>query len=212
MSIGSTVRNRLGRFETPAAEAYRAMFISLSDFALKVQRIAPHAERVLEVGCGDGAVADRISNAYPNAQYIGIDVAPDPGRRYSGDPARASFRSITCGQLQKIEPKPFDLILIVDVLHHVSENDDRAQILTDAAAMMAPGGTIMVKEWERSRHLGYLAGATCDRYVSGDRTARFMDRRELSALLTIGAPGLAVVCSTTVRPWACNTLLALRAR
>lgn len=212
MSIGAAVRNRLGRLESPATDAYRAIFFSLTDFVSNVRRMVPDANRVLEVGCGDGAVADRISRLYPGAHYTGIDVAPEPGRRYRGDPARATFRSITSGQLRETDPMPFDLVLIVDVLHHVPKNDDRAQILADAAAMMAPGGTVLVKEWERSRHLGYLAGATSDRYVSGDRSARFMDRSELVTLLRIGAPGLVVADFTTVRPWACNSLLALRAR
>jgi hypothetical protein len=76
--------------------------------------------------------------------------------------------------------------------------------------MTSVSGSVLVKEWERSRNIGYLAGATCDRYVSGDRTARFMDRAELLTLLTTGVPTMSVIDSATVRRSACNALVALR--
>lgn len=210
MSIGQTVRARLGRFETPAAEAYRAMFISLDDLARQVSQLVPQAARVLEIGCGDGSVADRVSRGYPGAHYVGIDVAPEPGRRYTGDASRAEFHSMTSAELRATDPEPFDLVLVVDVLHHVPADADRVQLVNDAVAMMSPAGTLVVKEWERSRHLGYLAGATADRFISGDRQARFMDAADLRSLLAQGAPDLAVGASATVRPWACNSLTALR--
>ncbi|HEY7927407.1 MAG TPA: class I SAM-dependent methyltransferase [Candidatus Dormibacteraeota bacterium] len=212
MSIGSAVRTRLGRFETPAAEAYRALFINLDDLADTVARLIPRATRVLEIGCGDGAVADRICRVYRDVEYVGIDVSPNPGRRYTGDRVRATFRSMTSSQLRASAPAPFDLVLIVDVLHHVPAEPDRVRIVADAAAMITPGGTVLVKEWERSRQLSYLLGATCDRFVSGDRAARFMNRDQLTALIAAGAPDLAVVHNASVRPWRCNALTLLQAR
>jgi len=75
--------------------------------------------------------------------------------------------------------------------------------------MTCSAGTVLVKEWERSRHLAYMAGATADRYISGDRQALFMDRAELLRLLDVGAPSLEVGAVTSVRPWACNVLVKL---
>src|SRR6478735_2842256 len=149
MSIGSTVRARLGRFEQPAAEAYRAVFISLDDLARQVGTAAPHAARILEIGCGDGSVADRVIRTHPHAHYLGVDVSAAPGRRYTGAPDRAAFAAMTAGELRATEPEPFDLVLVVDVLHHVHNDEDRAALLADAAAILAPGGTLLVKEWAR---------------------------------------------------------------
>jgi 2-polyprenyl-3-methyl-5-hydroxy-6-metoxy-1,4-benzoquinol methylase len=211
MSIGATVRARLGRFEQPVAEAYRAMFIDLDDLARRVDATAPGARRVLEIGCGDGSVADRVVRTHPRARYLGIDVSASPGRRYTGAPDRATFATMTSGQLRATEPAPFDLVLVVDVLHHVHDVRDRAALLADAAALLAPGGVLLVKEWARGRHPAYFAGAVADRYVSGDRDARFMDRAELSALLA-AVPELAVTATASVRPWPCNVLVTARRR
>ena len=207
MSIGTTVRARLGRFEQPAAEAYRAMFISLDDLARQVGAAAPGAARILEIGCGDGSVADRIARTHPGARYLGIDVSPAPGRRYTGSRERAAFATMTSRELRATEPAPFDLILVVDVLHHMHDDLDRSALLADAAAMLARGGTLVVKEWARSRHPAYVAGAVADRYVSGDRRARFMDRAELAALLAAAVPDLVVTATGSVRPWPCNVLV-----
>ena len=210
MSIGTTVRARLGRFEQPAAEAYRAMFISLDDLARQISAAAPDAERILEIGCGDGSVADRVIRTHPHAHYLGVDVSAAPGRRYTGPPDRAAFATTTAGGLRATAPEPFDLVLVVDVLHHVHDEADREALLADAAAMLAPGGTLLVKEWARGRHPAYLAGAVADRYVSGDRQARFMDRAELAALLAVAVPDLVVTATATVRPWPCNVLVTAR--
>jgi 2-polyprenyl-6-hydroxyphenyl methylase/3-demethylubiquinone-9 3-methyltransferase len=208
MSIGPVVRARLGRFEQPAAEAYRAMFVNLDDLARRVRAAAPAATRILEIGCGDGSVADRITHTHPHARYLGIDVSPAPGRRYTGPPDRAAFAIQTSGELRATGPAPFDLVLVVDVLHHIPDDRDRAALLADAAAMLAAGGTLLVKEWARGWHPAYLAGAVADRYVSGDRQARFMDRRELADLLAAAVPDLPVTATASVRPWACNVLVA----
>jgi 2-polyprenyl-6-hydroxyphenyl methylase/3-demethylubiquinone-9 3-methyltransferase len=210
MSIGTAVRARLGRFEQPVAEAYRAMFIDLDDLARQAGAVAPGARRILEIGCGDGSVADRVVRTHPHARYLGIDVSAAPGRRYTGAPDRATFVTMTSGQLRATEPVPYDLVLVVDVLHHVHDLHDRAALLADAAALLAADGTLVVKEWARGRHPAYFAGAVADRYVSGDRDARFMDRAELSALLAAAVPELAVATSSSVRPWSCNMLVTAR--
>lgn len=194
------------------AEAYRAMFINLDDFLGTVLRLVPDASRILEIGCGDGAVADRVARYYPSARYVGIDTADDAGRRYSRDRAMASFHTMSSTDFRATEPGLFDLVLIVDVLHHVGTETERVGLVADAAALTAPNGTIIVKEWARSSHPAFLAGAFADRYVTGDRHVRFADHTELMDLLASGAPGFVVRDADTVRPWACNTLLALHRR
>jgi 2-polyprenyl-6-hydroxyphenyl methylase/3-demethylubiquinone-9 3-methyltransferase len=75
-------RRRLSSFEKPTAEAYRKLFFDLDHFGRLSRDLArPGVKRILEIGCGDGAVADRITAAFPSANYVGIDVAEGPGSR-----------------------------------------------------------------------------------------------------------------------------------
>ena len=85
MSIGRSVRARLGRFEAPVSDLYRRQFIDLDACAHSLSGIVD-ATSILEVGCGDGQMASRLLVAFPDARYAGIDVAPEVGHLCEGDP------------------------------------------------------------------------------------------------------------------------------
>lgn len=208
MGIGTAVRHRLGRFEIPAAEAYRNRFIDLDSLATTLASLTT-AKRILEIGCGDGAFGERLVGVFPDAEYVGIDVASNPGRLYRADPARATFRSITSSDFIKENPEPFDLVTIVDVVHHVPE-ELRIPILTDAANLTAPGGMVAVKDWERGRGLAHLMAFTADRYVTGDKTVRFPSREELRHFIDAGLSDFEVTCETRIPPRRNNVLYTLR--
>lgn len=208
MGFGSAVRHRLGRFEIPAADAYRNRFIDLDSLATTLASLTS-AKRVLEIGSGDGTFAQRLVKAFPDATYVGIDVAPNPGRLYRGDPSRVTFRSITSADYIAEDPEPFDLVTIVDVVHHVPE-ELRVPILMDAAKLTAPGGMVAVKDWERGKGIAHLMAYTADRYVSGDKTVRFPARDELQNIIEAGLPDFEVVCEARIPPRRNNVLYALR--
>jgi 2-polyprenyl-3-methyl-5-hydroxy-6-metoxy-1,4-benzoquinol methylase len=165
--IGPSVRARLGRWEIPAADLYRSFFIDLDSCATLVSRLFP-AQRILEVGCGDGSFAQRLLQHYPSARYEGIDIASEPGRLFRGDTSRASFRRQESGALVNSRPPPFDLVVLVDVIHHVPQAQ-REQIVRDVQALTAKGGHYVVKEWEPTRTLGHAAAWAADRLITGDR-------------------------------------------
>src|SRR4051794_25701463 len=121
VGFGTAVRTRLGRWELPAAELYRSAFINLDDLAASLASLGP-VKRILEIGCGDGSMADRLCAAYPDAEYLGIDIAPNPGRLFQGDRSRATFRSVLSSDLLAEKPEPFDLVAVVDVVHHIPED------------------------------------------------------------------------------------------
>jgi 2-polyprenyl-3-methyl-5-hydroxy-6-metoxy-1,4-benzoquinol methylase len=210
LGLGTAVRTRLGRWEIPAAELYRSAFINLDDLAASLASLGP-VKRILEIGCGDGAMADRLCTAYPDSEYLGIDIAQSPGRLFRGDPSRATFRSISSSDLLAERPEPFDLVAIVDVIHHVAD-DLRAAVLRDAAELTASDGLLAVKEWERGRGLAHVMAYTADRYISGDNTVRFMEPAELRSLIRETVPSFSVVCEARIPPHRNNILLALRRR
>ncbi|AUG75232.1 Methyltransferase domain-containing protein [Kitasatospora sp. MMS16-BH015] len=208
MGITTTVRRRLGKYEIPAAELYRSVFIDLDSLTTTLLSLG-RPGRILEIGCGDGAVAERLVGALPDAEYVGIDVMAAPGRLFRGDRARAEFRSVYSHDLRAEGPALFDLVLVVDVLHHVPPAQ-REALLRDAEALLAPGGTLIVKEWERRSDLAHLMAYTADRYLSGDRNVDFGDRAELLTTISCALPELSVVCEARVPPNRSNILFALR--
>jgi 2-polyprenyl-6-hydroxyphenyl methylase/3-demethylubiquinone-9 3-methyltransferase len=208
VGIGTAIRHRLGRWEIPAAEVYRSRFIYLDDLATTVTSLTT-AKRILEIGCGDGSFGQRLCAVFPDAEYLGIDIAPAPGRLYRGDPQQAEFRTMSASDLVAEGPPPFDLVVFVDVLHHIPQ-PGRVPILADAATMTTPTGLIAIKEWERSRGMSHLACYAADRYVTGDRNVDFATREELRSMVGDGLPGFEVVCEARIPPRRNNMFLALR--
>jgi 2-polyprenyl-6-hydroxyphenyl methylase/3-demethylubiquinone-9 3-methyltransferase len=206
VGIGRAVRTRLGRFEEPVSDRYRSFFIDLDDCA---HILAEHVEArsILEVGCGDGQLANALVAHFPEARYVGIDIAPDVGRLYRGDPERASFASVDSGSFLDSTSERFDLVLLVDVLHHVPR-PLRDGVLDDVRELTADGGHYAVKDWIRSRSLVHAAAWTSDRFLTGDRVAYF-EEDELRAL--VGRAGDEPTLSTRVRP-RCNNLLLVHRR
>ncbi|HEU5473350.1 MAG TPA: class I SAM-dependent methyltransferase [Actinophytocola sp.] len=208
MALGPGIRRRLGRFEVAAAQAYRSFFINLDDLAVTLASLT-EAKRILEIGCGDGLFAQRLCEVFPEAEYVGIDVADNPGRLFRGDRSRVSFHTTAVSDFLAESLDRFDLVAIVDVLHHVPPAQ-RVQVLGDAGRLVSANGTIAIKECERSRHPGYLSIYFADRYFSGDKTVRFADRDELRHLMAQALPGFAVACEARVPSLRANLLYTLR--
>ncbi|MFY1694053.1 MULTISPECIES: class I SAM-dependent methyltransferase [unclassified Solwaraspora] len=207
MGIGTFVRHRLGRLEIPAAELYRRFFIDLDHLGGRVAALHP-AKRILEVGCGDGALAQRLTTVFPTAEYLGIDPAATAGRLYRGDPARAEFRRQDIAMLAAGQPDPFDLVVIVDVLHHIPATA-RPAVLRHAAALTAAGGLLLVKEWARDRPVAGRLAYWADRYVTGDRDVEFMTEAQLATLLGGTLPEFTRTTLAPIPPWRENVLVAL---
>ncbi|HEX5117985.1 MAG TPA: class I SAM-dependent methyltransferase [Pseudonocardiaceae bacterium] len=210
MSLGSAVRRALGPWEPAAIRVYRELFIDLDSLAVTVGSVAPQAKRILEVGCGDGAMAAALRRVLPDTTLLGLDPGmAEPGRMYDGESAGVEFRRISTAELIAENPEPFDLVMLCDVVHHVTD-EQRAAVLRDAAALTAPGGTVAVKEWEHRGGMGTAVAFVADRGISGDAGVRFMPRAELDELLAAAMPGWETTCEARIPPRRANLLLTLR--
>lgn len=102
------------------------------------------AGRVLEVGCGEGALARELDAA--GYEVLAIDpVAPEG----------AIFRRVTLADLD--EPGPFDAVVAAFSLHHVHDLD---RALDRVVGLLAPGALLLVDEFAHDR----LDEATADWY------------------------------------------------
>ena len=148
MSLGSRIRNALGPLERPASERYRSLFLDLDALVDRIAAWTP-ATNILEIGCGDGMVTARLADRYPRARVTGIDIGAEPGRQFQGDHSRVEFHQQQVEEFAAGHTGTFDLVLLCDVLHHVPP-DERGGVLTGARRALAPGGRVVLKEWERA--------------------------------------------------------------
>jgi 2-polyprenyl-6-hydroxyphenyl methylase/3-demethylubiquinone-9 3-methyltransferase len=210
MGVGAAVRHRLGPLEHTAAERYRAAFINLDDFVRVVASLT-RPSRIIEIGCGEGAVAEHICREFPAAHYTGIDIAPTPGRLFRGDRQQAEFHSISSSEILDREPEPYDLVMLVDVFHHLGE-ELRSPTIRDLNALCVTGELIVVKDWERTRTPAHIACYVAERYVGGDANVRYLSRLELWKAIQAGLDGADLVCEARIPPRRNNLMFALRKR
>jgi len=109
----------------------------------------PLRGRVLDYGCGHGAFALWLAQLSPERDVLGVDISAD---RIATAQAAASAIPPAAGKPRfariepgEVPPGPWDAILFVDVLYLLPE-PEQGRLLQSAAAALAPGGVLLVKE------------------------------------------------------------------
>ena len=75
--------------------------------------------RVLEVGVGEGEVSRRLSQRWPDARIVGVDLPDDElAGHWRGSPFAGLFAD---GTALPFPDGQFDLVLAIEVLEHVAD-------------------------------------------------------------------------------------------
>jgi SAM-dependent methyltransferase len=140
---------------------------------------------VLDIGCGIGQYASLTSG-----RYVGIDLnCPyvDHARRRRSDATHA-FRCVDAAELVA-EGERFDLVLMVDFLHHLSE--EAAVGVLRTARELALGHVVSLEPvTEQANRVGRW-------FIENDRGEHMRPHRELLALFE--AAGVAVEADEPLR-------------
>jgi len=170
---------------------------------------APRAACILEVGCGEGAMTERLIEAYPVARITAIDVTPRLGRLFRGDQSRVEFIQAPVGDIAAREPGAFDLVLLSDVVHHVPL-PLREPLLADIRTTLAPGGQFIFKEWVSDRSLIHWACDASDRYLTGD-DVHYLSDAQAKALVSGQFGAESIRDERRIAPWSNNMALRVMA-
>lgn len=104
-----------------------------------IDELAP-GEAVLDVGCGPAYYFPRLPQ---NIRYFGFDTSAryvEYARGRWGD--RASFRCEVFAEAHLAELPPIDTVMLLGVLHHMSDEECR-DLLDLAGRALAPGGQVI---------------------------------------------------------------------
>lgn len=208
MKIGPFIRRMFGQYELQISEAYRSIYIDIDAFVQQMRQWKPNAQSILEVGCGEGAVTQRIRVAYPGSKITAIDITPRVGRLYQGSRDRVRF--IRCGvqEIGATEAGQYDLVVLCDVLHHVPLQL-RQELLDAIRVVLAPGGTFVFKDWQRNHTPIHWLCYASDRWLTGDRI-NYMTRNEMRERLTRTCGEAALVGEARIGPWWNNIAILVR--
>jgi len=113
-------------------------------------RHVPERSTVLDIGCGNGLLLAWLALNNKLAAGMGCDVSPRAleGARSMASAFRAAsgedtLRFVDCQTA--LPDGQFDLVSMVDVMHHISPADQR-HIFLQAVARIKPGGILLYKD------------------------------------------------------------------
>ncbi len=196
----------MGPLEPVVTDCYRLLFFDMAAFARELCHLST-PRRVLEVGCGEGALVTHLARLWPAARIDGIDLTSRLGRMYRGDRARVRFQRLAVEDFAAADPGGMDLVVLCDVLHHIPW-DRHPGIFAAAARVLRPGGLVVVKEWVRDGNPAYWLGYFSDRYITGDRI-RYGTREEWVQALRAAFGPSALQREFAIAPWSCNRAFVL---
>ncbi len=122
----------------------------LAHFAADPDARTPFEGRwLLDVGCGGGLVCEPMRRL--GFEVTGIDAAGeslDVARAHAAGAALdIDYRDTTAEALLAADEAPFDVVLALEVVEHVT---DPAVFLADCARLLAPGGLLIVATLNRT--------------------------------------------------------------
>jgi ubiquinone/menaquinone biosynthesis C-methylase UbiE len=156
-------------------------------------------QRVLDLGCGTGALSLAIKRRHPQVRVVGVDPDPKALARAREKAARAghelTFDEAFGGELPYAEGS-FDRVLSSLMLHHLTR-DEKLGALREVRRVLAPGGAFYVLDLGPPRnalergltrlfHRGERLGDNvAGRIPALAREAGFLDAHEIARLPTL---------------------------
>lgn len=135
-------------------------------------------DRLLDVGCGTGALLQRLSAIHPVAQLSGVDPVPEmlaiARRRLSG----AIELHEAWAEHLPFAAEQFDVVVSCNMFHYLGRPIDA---LHEMGRVLRPGGQLVITDWCDD----YLACRICGLYLRLFNRAHFKvySERECAGLL-----------------------------
>jgi 2-polyprenyl-3-methyl-5-hydroxy-6-metoxy-1,4-benzoquinol methylase len=178
---------RIARALPPIERAYaKVRFSILRPKLLSVMDLLlPDEGRILDVGCGFGLFAAYFGQTQPGRTIVGVD--PDARRVKLATQVSKSLgldNSFQVGDVRDHSLEgPFDAAYVLDVMHHIPQDDQRA-VLARLRDLLVPGGTLIVKDITTEPRFGLLFTELLDRVMVGwDEPLAYRHHREWGQML-----------------------------
>ncbi len=148
----------------------------------------PALARVVDIGCGQGLLASLLqacadqqaAGAWPAAwpvpasasSYTGIELmARDVVRGENALVGLALAPRFVCADMRQAALPACDVVVILDVLHYVNHEDQRA-LLQRVAQALQPAGRLLLRVGDAASTRGFAISQWVDRVVTGMRGHR----------------------------------------
>ena len=104
--------------------------------------------RIFSPGCGRGDKELHLASAFPEREFVALDITPEILELARADAARRGLRNITFEQGDfnrlALEPRSFDLVLGLGAIHHVEALE---HFWSEVRKALRPGGAVLAQEY-----------------------------------------------------------------
>ncbi len=114
---------------------------------------------VADIGAGTGYFTVRLAHMTPKGRVYGVDTEPDMVKHLAERAKKAGLKNVTAVQAKPGDPAlpgKADLVLFVDVYHHV---EDRERYFRRLQESLRPGGRVAVIDFRMDSPVGPPKGA-----------------------------------------------------
>jgi 2-polyprenyl-3-methyl-5-hydroxy-6-metoxy-1,4-benzoquinol methylase len=143
-------------FYTDLAAAFAATRSSRQINLDKIVTYIPPGVKLLDVGCGNGRLAQRLAQAGIPVEYLGLDFSAELVAIASAQcAAQTHFAVADITQPNWASQWPvshFDIAALLAVLHHIPSHALRQSVLHQIGTLIRPGGLLLMTNWQFTHH------------------------------------------------------------
>jgi ubiquinone/menaquinone biosynthesis C-methylase UbiE len=125
-------------FDDPKRDQWQKPHEVIQALALKPDAV------IADIGAGTGYFAVRLANMAPQGRVYGVDIEPDMVKYLTERAKREKRANLVAVQGAAHDarlPEKADLVLMVDVFHHI---DEREQYFRKLRSSLKPGGRVAI--------------------------------------------------------------------
>jgi predicted methyltransferase len=140
-------------FDDPARDAWQKPHEVIQALALKPDAV------VADIGAGTGYFSVRLAHRVPQGRIYGVDIEEQMVKHLAERAKGAGLKNVVALLGAPDDPRlpeKADLILLVDVYHHI---DDRARYFRRLQASLKPGGRLAIIDFRLDSPVGPPAAA-----------------------------------------------------
>jgi SAM-dependent methyltransferase len=135
-------------FDDPERDAWQKPHEVIQALALKPDAV------IADIGSGTGYFSVRFANMTPKGRVYGVDTEPDMVKYLAERAKREGLKNVTAVAGAPNDPRlpeKADLIILVDVYHHVG---DRERYFRQLQKSLKPGGRIAIIDFRMDSPVG----------------------------------------------------------